>query len=107
MMLTVRADDTATASNATWNGAYALATYVTSGGANNGYYYGIRRAPYSTDMALNGLTLRHITDGEVLPAGVLAGGANSEVHNTGEVWANRLWAGCAPPLGGPQGSATR
>jgi hypothetical protein len=107
MMLTVRADDTATPSNATWNGVYALATYVTSGGANNGYYYGIRRAPYSTDIAKNGLTLRHIADGEALPAGVLGGGFNSEVHNTGEVWANMLWECYAALLRDTQGPTPR
>jgi hypothetical protein len=112
MMLTVRADDTATPSNATWNGAYALATYVSSGGTNNGYYYGIRRYPYSTDMTKNPLTLIHVADGHPLPAGppVLFGAdgsANSEVHATGEVWASMLWECYASLLRDTQGANPR
>ncbi|MEA2572342.1 MAG: large repetitive protein [Acidobacteriota bacterium] len=112
MMLTVRADDTATPSNATWNGAYALATYVTSGGANNGYYYGIRRVPYSTDMTKDPLTLQHIANGNPLPGGVnIAFGAdgsnNAEVHNTGEVWATMLWEAYASLLRDTQGATPR
>lgn len=112
MMLTVRADDTATPSNATWNGTYALATYVTSGGVNNGYYFGIRRVPYSTDMTKNPLTLKHIANGNPLPAGPsYNGGAdgtnNAEVHNTGEVWATMLWECYAALLRDTQGTSPR
>jgi hypothetical protein len=114
MLLTVRADDTTVPSNATWNGAYALATYATSGvpyngTANNGYYYGIRRYPYSTDMALNPLTFKHIDDGNPLPVGppVNGGGPNSEVHNTGEVWTTMLWEGYAALLRDTQGGSPR
>jgi hypothetical protein len=60
LLLTVRQDDTATATNPNFNGTYALATYDTSGGENDGYYFGIRRYPYSTDMTKNPLTLKHI-----------------------------------------------
>jgi large repetitive protein len=99
MLLTVRESDTAVPSNATYNGVYALATYATSGAPfdgslNHGYYLGIRRTPYSTDMTnYNGLTLRHIVDGEPLPSGppIATGGVNSQVHNSGEVWATMLW----------------
>jgi extracellular elastinolytic metalloproteinase len=59
------------------------------------YYFSIRRYPYSVDMSKNPLTFRHISDGVVLPVGPrrspLAGGANSEVHNAGEVWCAALW----------------
>jgi len=101
MMLTVRADDTSTASNSNWNGAYALATYATSGvpfnaTANQGYYFGIRRYPYSTDMNINPLTFHHIQNGIPLPVSPApafgqTGASNSEVHNTGEVWATMYW----------------
>jgi uncharacterized repeat protein (TIGR01451 family) len=101
LMLTVRADDTLTPSNTSFNGAYAIATYATSGvpfdgSANQGYYFGIRRYPYSTDLAKNPLTFGHIANGVALPGGPpLAFGAdgasNAEVHNTGEVWATMLW----------------
>jgi hypothetical protein len=99
MMLTVRESDTAVPSNANWGGVYALATYATSGvpydgSTNHGYYLGIRRTPYSTDMAnYNALTFRHIEDGQALPVGppIATGGVNSEVHNTGEVWTTMMW----------------
>jgi hypothetical protein len=94
LLLTVRQDDTNTPSNANWNGSYALATYATSGSGNNGYYFGIRRYPYSTDMTKNPLTFKHIQDGIPLPNNVPInqnGLVNSESHNTGEVWATMLW----------------
>src|SRR6185295_11759751 len=68
MLLTVRENDTSTPSNATWNGAYALATYATSGvpfngSLNHSYYFGIRRYPYSTALDINPLTFKHISNG--------------------------------------------
>ncbi|MDX6384619.1 MAG: hypothetical protein QOK48_2192, partial [Blastocatellia bacterium] len=117
LALTVREDDTATPSNANWNGAYALATYATSGvpfsgAANQGYYFGIRRYPYSTDMAINPLTFQHIQNGTALPVGPpvafgASGATNSEVHNTGEVWAMMLWECYAALLRDTQGPAPR
>jgi hypothetical protein len=115
MLLTVRPDDTSTPSNATWGGAYASATYSSSGvpfsGAlNHGYYLGNRRTPYSTDMTnYNALTFKHIQDGEPLPAGppIASGGPNSEVHNTGEVWATMLWECYASLLRDTQGASPR
>ena len=63
---------------------------------NNAYYYGIRRYPYSRDMTKNPLTFKHIADGVPLPTNPApsfrnSGSVNSEVHNTGEVWASMLW----------------
>jgi len=118
LALTVRPDDTSVASNANWNGAYALATYATSGvpfngTQNQGYYYGIRRYPYSTDMAnINPLTFKHITNGQALPAGPpvafgQTGSNNAEVHNTGEVWASMLWECYAALLRDTQGATPR
>ena len=101
MLLTARETDTLVPSNATFNGVYSLASYATSGvpfdgSANNAYYFGIRRYPYSTDMTKNPLTFKHIAEGEALPVGPPLGfGAdgigNSEPHNTGEVWTTMLW----------------
>jgi uncharacterized repeat protein (TIGR01451 family) len=101
MLLTVRESDTATPSNATFEGTYPIATYATGGvpytGADNhAYYFGLRRYPYSTDMTKNPLTFRHITNGVVLPVGPpisfgANGASNAQVHNTGEVWATMLW----------------
>ncbi|HSB64796.1 MAG TPA: M36 family metallopeptidase, partial [Thermoanaerobaculia bacterium] len=117
MMLTVRQDDTSVPSNATWNGAYALATYATSGvpfngAVNDSYYFGIRRYPYSTDMTKNPLTFTHIQNGVPLPVGPpvafgASGSNNAEVHNTGEVWTTMLWECYAALLRDTQGGSPR
>ncbi|HRI72008.1 MAG TPA: M36 family metallopeptidase, partial [Polyangium sp.] len=73
-------------------GTFALAIYSTVAFYDEGYY-GIRRLPYSRDMAKNPLTFKHIADENPLPAiPVGAGGSqNSEVHNAGEIWTTMLW----------------
>jgi len=77
-------------------GLYALtAGGLTTSGFLDPGYFGIRRFPYSTNRAKNGLSLRHIGDDNALPdgpnnPGPVANG-NSEVHNAGEVWAESLW----------------
>ncbi len=78
------------------DGAFAMSVYATN--RKNAAYFGIRRAPYSTNMMINGLTFKHIADGEPLPTTMpVAFGAdganNSEVHATGEIWASMLWEG--------------
>ncbi len=95
LLLTTREEDATAMANANWSGAFAAAAYST-GPANNSAYNGIRRYPYSADLAKNPLTFRHITNGVALPALPAPafgadGGNNAEVHNTGEVWANMLW----------------
>ncbi len=99
MLLVVKEADALVAANANWAGVYALAAYTSYGLDPNGYYYGIRRVPYSTDMQKDPLTFRHIADGQPLvaedstiPIAFGADGSNnSEVHNSGEVWATMLW----------------
>lgn len=93
MLLSVRAEDVARSGNGQWQGTYGMAGYTQSGGRNQGYYFGIRRVPYSTDMAKNALTLRHMADGTAIPTThpTNGGGNNAEVHNSGEVWATMLW----------------
>ncbi len=101
LLLMVRAEDITVPSNANWQGTYAVAAHALSTGysldAANRAYYGLRRYPYSTDLAKNPLTLRHIVDGQALPntstapRNPAAGGLNAEVHNAGEVWASMLW----------------
>ena len=68
-------------------GIYSAVSFGDSG------YFGIRRFPYSVDQTKNALMLHHIHDGETLPNTPKNGGtsANSEVHNTGEVWATMMW----------------
>jgi hypothetical protein len=109
MLLTVRAEDINVPSNANWNGTYGIANYATSGGENQGYYYGIRRVAYSTDLAKNALTYKHISDNQTLPntAPIIAVGPNSQVHNTGEVWATMLWECYASLLRDTQGATPR
>ncbi|WP_224245252.1 myxosortase-dependent M36 family metallopeptidase [Hyalangium gracile] len=96
MLMAVRDEDRNRPGNNLFQGVYGMAGYVESGGANNGYYYGIRRVPYSTDMTKNALTFKHIGNWNALPSthpinSTLPGGANGEVHNSGEVWASMLW----------------
>ncbi len=96
MLMAVREGDDLVPSNAQFNGVYGMAAYTSYGLDPDGYYFGIRRLPYSTDMSKNGLTFKHIQDGVPLPAAVptafgASGADNSEVHNTGEVWATMLW----------------
>ncbi|MEO7736126.1 MAG: M36 family metallopeptidase, partial [Kofleriaceae bacterium] len=75
------------------DGTYALAAYATADGSPDTAYFGIRRFPYSLDRSKNDLRFRHIGDDADLPTNTpgRVGGANSEVHNTGEVWASMLW----------------
>ncbi|SEN01298.1 Myxococcales GC_trans_RRR domain-containing protein [Stigmatella aurantiaca] len=97
MLMTVREEDRNRPGNSSFQGVYAMAGYTQSGGANNGYYFGIRRLPYSTDFNKNALTYRHFATGSPLPtthpisASSMAGLGNSQVHAGGEVWSSMLW----------------
>jgi len=86
LMLTLREGDNR-------DGVYAMAPYAIDNGTPNFAYYGLRRFPYSRDRTKNDLSFRHIGDENALPTATpgAAGGANSEVHNTGEVWATMMW----------------
>ena len=86
MLLTVREGDN-------YDGVYAQVGYPAGGQNANSHYFGLRRYPYSTDMTKNPLTFKHIADGVALPVGppIGGGGPNSEVHNSGEIWATVLW----------------
>jgi hypothetical protein len=73
---------------------YALAQYAAQGIARDGSYFGIRRAPYSRDMAKNPFTFTHIRQLSTLPTGAPLAGAGadmSEVHNVGEIWTQMLF----------------
>jgi len=107
LLLMVREEDAAIAANPNFSGVYGVGAYATGGesalgGPNDAYYFAIRRVPYSTNLAKNPLTFRHIADGQAIPTETAGGtkipvafgasGANnSEVHNTGEIWATMLW----------------
>jgi large repetitive protein len=76
-----------------FDGVYAPVIYSTAGFSADNAYFGIRRAPYSTDFTKNAFTFRHIMNGEPLPTTVPMapiGGPNSEVHNAGEIWATMM-----------------
>jgi len=72
------------------DGTYAQGSYADASGTPDAAYFSVRRFPYSRDRTKNALSFRHIADENPLPTttrGRLNGGANSEVHNAGEVWA--------------------
>lgn len=102
LLMLVKGTDSALPNNANFAGTYAMAGYVAAGPdlapdvLNNAFYNGIRRYPYSRNMAKNPLTFKHVTDGVALPASPAPafgadGASNSQVHNTGEVWGSMLW----------------
>ncbi|NGY03850.1 M36 family metallopeptidase [Solimonas terrae] len=102
MMLIVRPEDRLVTGNDHWQGVYSTGTYV-----DDNQYFGIRRAPYSTDMAVNPLTFKDIEDGVPLPTSApiafgQGGVDNAEVHNSGEIWANVLWEIYAALLNDPR-----
>lgn len=106
LLLTVRPEDASAAGNTGFSGVYPMAQYAWQDG-----YFGIRRYPYSTDMTKNPLTFAYIQNGKALPAAVpvapgfdTSGLDNSEVHNTGEVWASMLWECYAALLNDPRRS---
>jgi hypothetical protein len=75
--------------------AYPTGVYSTQGFAGDPVYFGIRRAPYSVNPAINGLTFKHMADETPAPTTFPfdVSGPNSEVHNGGEVWASMMWEG--------------
>ncbi|WP_394849508.1 M36 family metallopeptidase [Pendulispora brunnea] len=90
LLMVVREGDTIEGS------AYPMAQYATATDTYSAYF-GIRRAPYSTDLGKNPFTFKHIQGSSTPPdtAPILAGGDMSEVHNVGEIWAQTLFEGYA------------
>ncbi|MGV3624048.1 MAG: myxosortase-dependent M36 family metallopeptidase [Archangium sp.] len=96
LLMTAEESDRQRTGNAQFEGAYVNAVYdvESPATATNGYYFGIRRVPYSTSFTKNALTFRHIGNGNALPTTHPVGpgpSENAEVHNTGEIWASMLW----------------
>lgn len=99
LLLMVAPQDINVPSNSNWAGTYAMAVHSLSTSADpdtsDVAYYGMRRYPYSVNLAKNPLSLRHIVDTEPLPTSAPrnpdVGGLNAQVHNMGEVWASMLW----------------
>lgn len=112
-LLAARESDRNAAPNSLpFSGAYAEAPYInldyelpwdtlpaagSPGYPDNTYYHGVRRFPYSADMTINPLTLRHIGYSNDLPAATppfdwkFRSLANPQIHSAGEVWASALW----------------
>jgi hypothetical protein len=97
LLTTVREGDDV-GSNVNWNGAYPLVPYAAVAFSTDGYYFGIRRIPYSTNLSIDPLTFRHISNGQFIvpPFGGPCDGCTdasnqAEVHNTGEIWSTMLW----------------
>ncbi len=86
-----------------YDGAYPFSIYTTQSFTTDPGYFGIRRAPYSADPAINALSYRHMADGEPLPTNhpILVFGNNAEVHNAGEIWAQTMWEVYAALLKAP------
>ena len=102
LLMAVRPEDKLVAGNDKYQGPYGLGQYV-----SHNTYFGIRRAPYSTDFSVYPLTFKHMENGEPLPeTAPLAfgqdGANNAEVHATGEIWANILWEFYASLLNDPR-----
>ena len=97
LLTMTRAENATVPSNPDWSGSFAVGSFDLGGAGNQGYYFGIRRVPYSVDFNKDPLTFKHIENGVALPAGPAPisfgqnGASNAEVHNTGEVWATMLW----------------
>jgi hypothetical protein len=107
MLLTVRPEDALVAGNDKYQGAYPLSAYV-----EDNQYFGIRRYPYSTNLNVDPLSFKHISNGVALPTTApiapgfgLVGADNAEVHNTGEVWCTALWEVYASLLNDPRHTA--
>ena len=75
---------------------FPIGIYSTRGVSPDPVYYGTRRAPYTTNHAVNPLMFHHMAQGQALPPAPFNGDStdfNNEVHNAGEVWASMLWEG--------------
>lgn len=87
------------------SGIYTVGAYVNRS-APAGWYFGLRRVPYSVDTRYNALTFRHMSDGEPLPSAhpvrrvdsFFGTSPNSAPHNAGEIWATMLWESYAELL---------
>ncbi|WP_394837894.1 M36 family metallopeptidase [Pendulispora rubella] len=83
-------------SGALEEGTFPIAQYTVSGVVRDANYFGIRRAPYSTNPAMYPFTFADVRRSSRLPAdAVLAPGPDdmSEAHNVGEIWTEALFEG--------------
>jgi hypothetical protein len=109
LLMTVRPEDANAATGADFGGLYSVGGYASAAFSPDGFYFGVRRYPYTTDMTKNPLTFKHISNEAPLPDGAVRNGAgdNTEVHNIGEVWATMLWEGYSALLRDTLGESPR
>jgi hypothetical protein len=103
LMTMVRETDQLLAGNDQWQGLYNDGGYAVNNGFTEfAYFFGLRRAPYTTDMDHNAFTFKHIqlnvANPDTHPISNLydddfsmSGAFNAEVHSAGEIWAMALW----------------
>lgn len=111
-LMTVEEADLQVPNNANFGGVYAQGGYADLGPIDpppqTTFFFGIRRVPYTTDMTKNALTFKHIENGVPLPTDIhpvrfgADGSNNSEVHNSGEIWATTLWEAYVNLLNDPR-----
>ncbi len=89
------------------DGIFALSQYASATYSPNYAYFGIRRAPYTTDLTKNAFTFGQIANGAPLPTHPLASGGatNAEVHNVGEIWASMMFEGYVSVLKTTEGAS--
>ncbi len=98
------------AGDALENTAFPLTQYASVAGSDAPSYFGIRRAPYSSDLTKNPFTFKHIRRKATLPKGVPLADVTpdmSEAHNVGEVWAETLFEAYTNLLRDTQGASPR
>ena len=83
LLFVTKEEDLALPGNDMLQANYGVGTFVAD------FFRGIRRAPYSTDMAINPFTFEHISTGAG-PDGFPAT-TNASPHGAGEIWAVSLW----------------
>ncbi|HSO35835.1 MAG TPA: M36 family metallopeptidase [Labilithrix sp.] len=90
--------------------AFPLTQYAGVAGSEAPSYFGIRRAPYSSDTAKNPFTFKHIRKSAKLPTGAPLADVTpdmSESHNVGEVWAEALFEAYTNILRDTKGASPR
>ena len=90
--------------------AFPLTQYAGVAGSDAPSYFGIRRAPYSSDLAKNPFTFKHIRKKATLPTTAPLNGVTpdmSEAHNVGEIWAETLFEAYTNLLRDTQGASPR
>ena len=90
--------------------AFPLTQYAGVAGSDSPSYFGIRRAPYSSDLAKNPFTFKHIRQKAALPTTAPLSDVTpdmAEVHNVGEIWAETLFEAYTNLLRDTKGASPR